>query len=190
MIATLVSTIVCTGVMQFQVNIENVCQAKIAPMRFFCPGPTTFFTAAVLWGTIGPIKVFGHQGQYKELLLGFPAGIVLTVAVYFLVKKFPKNRYIRQFHPVAFWYGGLNWAPYSFSYAMPSIPIAILSWLWVKTRFLAFWSKVSLPPPTPFSNSTLTYNTVQLCSLCRFLGRHRPQRCPSVLFCQLDPQRG
>jgi len=154
MIATLVSTIVCTGVMQFQVNIENVCQAKIAPMRFFCPGPTTFFTAAVLWGTIGPIKVFGHQGQYKELLLGFPAGILLTVIVYFLVKKFPKNRYIRQFHPVAFWYGGLNWAPYSFSYAMPSIPIAILSWLWVKSRFLAFWSKVS-PPDGPLSSAVL-----------------------------------
>ncbi|KAM7211152.1 putative opt oligopeptide transporter [Rhypophila decipiens] len=126
MVATLVSTFVCTGVINFQVNIENVCQ-KNAPMRFFCPGPNTFFTASVLWGTIGPIKVFGHQGQYKELLLGFPAGILLTVALYLCLKKWPKNRIIRQFHPVAFWYGPLAWAPYSFSYAMPSIPIALLS---------------------------------------------------------------
>ncbi|KAK3331417.1 OPT oligopeptide transporter [Apodospora peruviana] len=140
MVATMVSTFVCTGVINFQVNIENVCQ-KNAPMRFFCPGPNTFFTASVLWGTIGPIKVFGYQGQYKELLLGFPFGIVLTVALYFVLKRFPKNRLLRQFHPVAFWYGGINWAPYSFSYAMPSIPIALLSWWYVRSRYLAFWSK-------------------------------------------------
>jgi len=142
MVATLVSTFVCTGVINFQVDIENVCQ-KSAPMRFFCPGPNTFFTASVLWGTIGPIKVFGHQGQYKELLLGFPLGIVVTVVLYFLLKRFPKNRTLRQFHPVAFWYGALNWAPYSFSYAMPSIPIALVSWVYIRSRYLAFWSKVS-----------------------------------------------
>jgi len=33
----------------------------------------TFFTASVLWGTIGPVKVFGRHGQYAWLLLGFPS---------------------------------------------------------------------------------------------------------------------
>lgn len=150
MIATFISTFVCTGVIAFQVNIENICQPN-APMRFYCPGPTTFFTASVLWGTIGPLKVFGHKGQYKELLLGFPIGIVLTVVLYFLLKRFPKNRLLRQFHPVAFWYGGINWAPYSFSYAMPSIPISILSWIYVRKRYLAFWSKYNFVLSAAFS---------------------------------------
>ncbi|KAM7191832.1 OPT oligopeptide transporter [Rhypophila sp. PSN 637] len=164
MIATLVSTFVCTGVINFQVNIENVCQTN-APMRFFCPGPNTFFTASVLWGTIGPIKVFGHQGQYKELLLGFPAGIVLTVALYLCLKKWPKNRLIRQFHPVAFWYGPLAWAPYSFSYAMPSIPIALLSWVYIRNRYLAFWSKYNFVLSAAFSAGVAIAGIIMLFSV-------------------------
>ncbi|ORY65133.1 OPT oligopeptide transporter [Pseudomassariella vexata] len=150
MIATLVSTFVSTGVMQFQINIENVCQPN-APMRFLCPGPNTFFTASVLWGTIGPIKMFGHQGQYGALLLGFPLGVITTVLFFLLAKLFPRNRHLRQVHPVALWYGGLNWAPYSFSYLWPSVPIAWLSWIYVKSRYLAFWSKYNFVLSAAFS---------------------------------------
>ncbi|KAK2048969.1 OPT oligopeptide transporter [Colletotrichum somersetense] len=150
MVATLISTFVCTGVMNFQVNIPNVCTSS-APMRFLCPGPNTFFTASILWGTIGPIKVFGHQGQYNYLLLGFPIGILLPVAFYFLIKYLPRNRYLRQFHPVALFYGGVNWAPYSFSYAWPAVPIAWLSWIYVRNRYLAFWSKYNFVLSASFS---------------------------------------
>jgi len=140
MVATLISTFVTTGVLQIQLDIEGVCTPD-APMRFYCPGPNTFYTAAVLWGTIGPIKVFGHQGQYGWLLMGFPLGIITVLGFYFLHRKFPKNRIIRQLHPVALWYGGLNWVPYSFSYAWPAVPIAWWSWIWMRNRYLAFWSK-------------------------------------------------
>ncbi|GKT89097.1 OPT oligopeptide transporter [Colletotrichum tofieldiae] len=123
MLATLISTFVCTGVMNFQIQIPDVCTPN-APMRFFCPGPTTFFTAAVLWGTIGPIKVFGHQGQYNYLLLGFPIGIILPAAFYFLI---------------------------NFSYAWPAVPIAWLSWIYVRNRYLAFWSKYNFVLSASFS---------------------------------------
>jgi len=49
MIATLISTFVCTGVLNFQMNqIEDVCTAT-QKNHFTCPGINTFFTAAVLW---------------------------------------------------------------------------------------------------------------------------------------------
>jgi len=41
-------------------------------------------------------------------------------------------------------YGGLNWSPYSFSYLWPSVPVAWLSWIYIRSRYLAFWSKVSI----------------------------------------------
>lgn len=78
-------------------------------MRFFCPGPNTFFTAAVLWGTIGPQKVFGPTGQYGVLLLGFPLGVVVTLLVWAAIKYTPArwgySKYLRQLHPVAMFYG-------------------------------------------------------------------------------------
>ncbi|KAH6659271.1 OPT oligopeptide transporter [Truncatella angustata] len=150
MVGTLISTFVATAVMQYQINIENIC-TKAAPMRMTCPGPTTFFTASVLWGTIGPIKVFGPQGQYGPLLLGFPFGILAVLIFWGLVKKFPRSRWLRQVHPVAIWYGGLNWAPYGFSYMWPQVPVAWLSWIYIKPRYLAFWSKYNFVLSAAFS---------------------------------------
>ncbi|KAF3024152.1 hypothetical protein E8E14_007550 [Neopestalotiopsis sp. 37M] len=150
MIGTLVSTFVATAVMQYQINIEGICTSA-APMRMTCPGTNTFFTASVLWGTIGPIKVFGPQGQYGPLLLGFPLGALVVLIYWGCTKKFPNNRFIRQIHPVAIWYGGLNWAPYGFSYIWPAAPIAWLSWIYVKQRYLAFWSKYNFVLSAAFS---------------------------------------
>ncbi|KAI1874910.1 uncharacterized protein JN550_002339 [Neoarthrinium moseri] len=150
MVGTLISTFVATAVMQYQINIENICTPK-APMRLTCPGPSTFFTASVLWGTIGPIKVFGPEGQYGMLLLGFPLGAIMVVLYWLATKKWPSSRWLRQVHPVALWYGGLNWAPYGFSYIWPSAPIAWLSWIYIKPRYLAFWSKYNFVLSAAFS---------------------------------------
>ena len=47
MVATGVSTLVCTGVLNFQLNgIKNVCTSE-AVFNMSCPGINTFFTAAV-----------------------------------------------------------------------------------------------------------------------------------------------
>ncbi|EAA32547.2 hypothetical protein GE21DRAFT_5522 [Neurospora crassa] len=164
MVATLISTFICTGVLNFQVNIENICQTN-APMRFFCPGINTFFTAAVLWGTIGPVKVFGIHGQYKWLLLGFPIGLCIPVIFWLIIRKFPRNKFIRQFHPVALFYGALNWAPYSMSYCWPAVPIAWLSWIYVRNRYLAFWSKYNFVLSAAFSAGIALSGIVMLFSV-------------------------
>jgi len=78
MIATLVSGVICTGLLNYQMNeIEGVCTAE-QKNRYTCPGNNTFFTASVLWGTIGPPKLFGKGGQYTAMLIGFPVGLVFS----------------------------------------------------------------------------------------------------------------
>ncbi|GJN71902.1 hypothetical protein PLICBS_005971 [Purpureocillium lilacinum] len=128
------------GIMMYQINIKNVCTDD-APSRFYCPDNNTFMLASVFWGVIGPLKVFGINGQYKWLLLGFPLGIVFTSAMYGLQKAFPRTRWLRQIHPVILLSGGLNWAPYSFSYMWPAVPVAWASWIYIRSRYLAFWSR-------------------------------------------------
>ncbi|ATY66001.1 oligopeptide transporter [Cordyceps militaris] len=141
MIATLVSTLVCIGVLNFQMtNIRAVC-TEDARYKLTCPGVNTFFTASVLWGTVGPKKVFGHQGQYSEMLIGFPLGVLIVVVFWCLNKKFPHWAWTRQIHPVAIMYGGIVWAPYNMSYIWPSVPIAYFSWIYLKSRYVGLWSK-------------------------------------------------
>jgi OPT family oligopeptide transporter len=147
MIATVISSLVCTGVLNFQMNqIEDVC-TPTQKDHYTCPGINQFFTAAVLWGTIGPKKVFGRGGQYTALLVGFPIGFLLPFVIYYAQKKFPKQSWLRQTHPVVMLYGAIIWAPYNLSYIWPAVPISWLSMVYMKKRFLAFWSKVCLPYP-------------------------------------------
>lgn len=141
MVATFVSTLVCVGVLNFQlVHIKNVCTEE-AKFKLTCPGVNTFFTSSVLWGTVGPTRTFGHQGQYSEMLVGFPLGVVVVVAIWLLNRKFPHWAWTRQIHPVALMYGGIVWAPYNMSYIWPSVPIAYFSWIYLKSRYVGLWSK-------------------------------------------------
>jgi OPT family small oligopeptide transporter len=141
MVATFVSTLVCVGVLNFQLmHIEGVCTPK-ADYKLTCPGVNTFFTASVLWGTVGPSKIWGHNGQYSETLIGFPLGVAIVLFFWFIGKKKPNWTWTRQIHPVAIMYGGIVWAPYNMSYVWPSVPIAYFSWIYLKTRYLGLWSK-------------------------------------------------
>jgi len=151
MIATIVSTFVCTGLLNYQMNgIPGVCTPH-QENRYTCPGINTFFTAAVLWGTIGPKKVFGSGGQYTALLVGFPIGALLPV-LFWLAQRRWKARWLRQIHPVAVLYGPLAWAPYNMSYVIPQIPIAWLSWIYIRNRFLGLWSKYNFVLSAAFSS--------------------------------------
>ena len=144
MVATFLSTLVCIGVLNFQMlTIDGVCTPD-AQYKLTCPGVNTFFTASVLWGTVGPDKIWGRNGQYSETLIGFPLGVAVVVIFWLLNTKLPNHTWTRQIHPVAFMYGGIVWAPYNMSYVWPSVPIAYFSWIYLKSRYLGLWSKVRL----------------------------------------------
>ncbi|KAK6222197.1 opt oligopeptide transporter [Colletotrichum tabaci] len=150
MIATFISTLVCLAVLKFQFSIENIC-TEDAANKFTCPGVNTFFTASVLWGTVGPKKIWGAGGQYTATLLGFPLGVFIVLFFWGLNKTFPKWKWVRQIHPVAIMYGCLVWAPYNMSFVWPSVPIAYFSWVFLKGRFLGFWSKYNFVLSAAFS---------------------------------------
>lgn len=146
MVPTLVSTFVCVAIVQYQVHLPDVCTEN-APYRFYCPGINTFFTAAVLWGTVGPKKMWGVGGQYIETLVGFPLGVAGVVLVWSLGKKFPRSKLLRNIHPVVLFNGGLIWAPYNLAYIWPAVPVGWFSWVFLKGRYLGLWSKVRIHRP-------------------------------------------
>ncbi|KAL6352776.1 hypothetical protein LRP88_13249 [Fusarium phalaenopsidis] len=150
MVPTLVSTFVYVGILQYQMHLENICTPN-APYRFTCPSLNSFFTSAVLWGTIGPRKLFGPGGQYVETLVGFPVGVLVVVIFWWLGKKYPKNRIIRSTHPVVLLKGGHVWAPYNIGYLLPAVPIAWFSWMYIKKRYLGLWAKYNYILAAAFS---------------------------------------
>jgi OPT family small oligopeptide transporter len=150
-IATVVSTCVAMAILNWQVTgIKGVCTPE-AQAKFYCPGHSTFFTASVIWGTLGPSKMYGKGGPYFVLLFGFIIGAVLPLPFYFLAKRFPDSKTIRGFHITAFLSGGLSWAPYNLSHSWPTVPVAYFFQIYVRKHHLAWWQKYNYVLSTAFT---------------------------------------
>lgn len=188
--ATLVSTFVCVGVLNFQMNkIEGVCTPTQAN-HFTCPGINTFFTAAVLWGTIGPRRVFGVGGQYSWTLMAFPIGLLFPLPFWYFRRKYPRNAALRNLHPVILLVGNLMWAPYNLAYCIAGVPIGWLSMIWVKRRFLAFWSKYNVSPNLPESTRETDADYFILALSSTSLRPHFPPPSPSLPSSNSSPSHG
>ncbi|PKS13115.1 hypothetical protein jhhlp_000457 [Lomentospora prolificans] len=153
LVATLLSTLVCTGVQVYQMHkIPDVCNDD-APMDLLCWTIDSIYTSSIFWGTIGPKRIWGPNGIYTETLIGFPLGAAGVLVIYLISTKLSKWAWLRQVHPVALIYGGILWAPYNMSYMWPAVPISWLSWIYFKKRFLGLWSKYNFTLSAAFSTA-------------------------------------
>ncbi|SPO05347.1 related to sexual differentiation process protein isp4 [Cephalotrichum gorgonifer] len=149
--AALVSTFVCTGVLSYQMkHVEGVCTPE-AEMSMYCQNIDSLFTSTVFWGSVGPGRLWGPGGMYTETLVGFPLGVLAVVACWWLGRVERVRGWMRGVHPVALVYGGLSWAPYNMSYVWPAVPVGWLSWVYLRRRFLAMWSKYNYVLSAAFS---------------------------------------
>ena len=138
MFATLVSTFICTAILNYQMmEIPGVCTLG-QKNHFTCPGINTLFANSILWGTIGPRKMLGAGGIYNGLLWCFLIGALLPIPFYFLGRKWKVFQY---FHVPVFLYGGLIWAPYNLANIWPAVPVAWFFNYYIKKRYLGWWSK-------------------------------------------------
>jgi len=148
--ATIVSSFVCIAILNFQMTkIAGVCTPDQVD-HFTCPGINTFFTASVLWGTLGPKRMFGAGGIYNSLLYCFLIGAVIPIPFYFMRKRFKVIEYL---HLPVLLAGGLNWAPYNLANIWPAVPVAYVFNVWIKKRYVAWWSKYNYITTTAFSSA-------------------------------------
>ncbi|KAG0630581.1 hypothetical protein M758_1G189400 [Ceratodon purpureus] len=76
-------------------SIPNICEAEILPANspWTCPSDQVFFDASVIWGLIGPKRMFGKLGNYNAVNWFFLAGAVAPVPFWILHKIFPKKKW-------------------------------------------------------------------------------------------------
>lgn len=138
-VSTLVFSFVSLGVVNLTMNtIENYCHPR-QPQKFTCPNSTTFYASSVLWGVIGPKKVF--NGLYPVLRWCFLIGFLLVFPAVLVQKKWKNNKFVKSFSPVLVIGGFLNYAPYNLSYYTPGLIAAYFFMLFIRTRYFSWWSK-------------------------------------------------
>ncbi|MQM14203.1 hypothetical protein Taro_047133 [Colocasia esculenta] len=113
-------------------SIENICdvEALHPDSPWTCPKYRVTFDASVIWGLIGPGRLFGHGGLYRNLVWLFLIGAVLPVPVWVLSKMYPEQKWIPLINIPVISYG--------FAGMPPATPTNIASWLVTGTIFNYF----------------------------------------------------
>ncbi|CAI0437590.1 unnamed protein product [Linum tenue] len=123
----LIGTIVATTV-QFATtwwilsSIKNICDPKKLPVGspWTCPGYDVFYSSSIIWGVVGPLRIFNDRGVYPQMNWFFLLGTLAPVPIWLLSRKYPEKKWIRQIYMPVFIssMGGL----------LPAKPIHYLSW--------------------------------------------------------------
>jgi len=127
-VAALIASFVVVGVQNWMFgNIEGMCEPGQAD-SFTCPGIKVFGTASLIWGGIGPTRIFSN-GLYQPLLWFFLIGALLPLPFYFIAKKYPLSGWKYVNIPVFF--TGMGAMP-------PATGINFSSWFMVGITFMYF----------------------------------------------------
>ncbi|CAM0135682.1 hypothetical protein VKS41_005340 [Umbelopsis sp. WA50703] len=70
-------------------TVPHICTPEAYP--FTCNQAQTFYSASIIWGAIGPARMFASGSPYQSMLWFFLVGLVLPVPFYFLAKKYPQS---------------------------------------------------------------------------------------------------
>ena len=134
-----IASFIQLGVLNFQLNggIRDYCSPTNA-QKFTCPNGRTFYSASVLWGVIGPKKVF--TGLYPILQWCFLIGFLLAFPC-IVMKKYAPRKYMKYFEPSVIIGGCLHYAPYNLSYYIPGFYVAFVFMHYVRKRYEAWWQK-------------------------------------------------
>ncbi|CAI7619675.1 unnamed protein product [Penicillium crustosum] len=137
-LATLIGAIVQCGVTVFMITrIEGVCTPE-AEGNFICPHGKVTYSSSLIWGAVGPGRLFSSGEIYSNLLWFFLVGPAVVVITYLLGRRWKFANYVSW--PVAF--GAMSQVP-------PATGISFSSW-WIvnlifngvlRRRKPAWWSK-------------------------------------------------
>ncbi|PIN12273.1 hypothetical protein CDL12_15110 [Handroanthus impetiginosus] len=77
-------------------TIENICDVKALHPEspWTCPKFRYVYDTSIIWGLIGPKRLFGPEGTYRNLIWLFLVGAILPIPVWILSKVFPGKKWI------------------------------------------------------------------------------------------------
>ncbi|XP_058217153.1 oligopeptide transporter 4-like isoform X1 [Rhododendron vialii] len=77
-------------------SIVDICQDELLPENspWTCPGDRVFFDASVIWGLVGPKRIFGSLGIYSAMNWFFVFGAAGPIVVWLFHKTFPNQSWI------------------------------------------------------------------------------------------------
>lgn len=119
--------------------ITDVCSTDQVS-NFTCPNARVFFNASIIWGVIGPERMFSAGQFYNKLMYFFVLGAGLPIFSWAVLKKWPNSilRFINW--PVFFSGTGLIPPATPYNYATYCMVGIFFGWF-VRKRWFHWWTK-------------------------------------------------
>ncbi|GLJ24526.1 hypothetical protein SUGI_0468620 [Cryptomeria japonica] len=98
MVGTSVAALVYMGTAWWMIdNVPNLCNTAVLPDNspWVCPVDQVFYDASVVWGLIGPRRIFGSLGPYGAVNWGFLIGAIAPILAWLLQKMWPEKTWIK-----------------------------------------------------------------------------------------------
>ncbi|KAK3007952.1 hypothetical protein RJ639_013365 [Escallonia herrerae] len=78
-------------------TVDNICDThKLAEgSPWTCPGDDVFYNASIIWGVVGPQRMFGSLGLYAKMNYFFLFGVLAPLPAWILSCIFPEKKWIR-----------------------------------------------------------------------------------------------
>jgi OPT family oligopeptide transporter len=78
-------------------SVEHICETDLLPegSPWTCPGDDVFYNASIIWGVVGPLRMFTKYGVYKEMNWFFLIGFLAPFPVWLLSHKYPNHKWIK-----------------------------------------------------------------------------------------------
>ncbi|RHN58036.1 putative oligopeptide transporter, OPT superfamily [Medicago truncatula] len=144
LVGTLVASSVYFGTAWWLLTtIPHICDKSMLPdgSPWTCPGDEVFYNASIIWGIVGPKRMFTKDGIYPGLNWFFLIGLLAPVPVWLLARKYPNRKWIELVNmPIII--AGAKGIP-------PARSISYISWgvvgiffnIYVYKKFKVWWAR-------------------------------------------------
>ncbi|QSZ35659.1 hypothetical protein DSL72_006781 [Monilinia vaccinii-corymbosi] len=138
--ASVLATAAQTGVLRWMIgHIPDLCSPKNT-QRFTCPSAKVTYNASLIWGTIGPQRMFQPGQVYNRIMYFFLIGPIVTVLVYAIYRRYPSS-WVRYINVPVFFNAAGNIPPANTSqYSLWFIFGFIFNYL-IRKRAFAWWKR-------------------------------------------------
>ncbi|KAI8576592.1 hypothetical protein K450DRAFT_256344 [Umbelopsis ramanniana AG] len=160
------------GIVNYVV-LKIILAAKRPVLQGIIPDPTgqwtgrsssIFYASSIIWGAVGPARLFGPDSQFPGMNWAFLVGIVLPLPFWFLYKRFPKSKIPWKMVNVPVILGGAGFAPQvPTNILITSFICGFVSQFYLYRRHHSWWAKYNYVLSAALDSGTF------ICSLFIFI---------------------
>ncbi|KAF5704858.1 OPT family small oligopeptide transporter [Fusarium globosum] len=121
-------------------HVKDICESD-QPNKYTCPQGRVNFSSSIVWGAVGPARLYSVGKIYAGLLHLFWLGALLPLVTFFLKKRYPNSKLLRNLHWPLFFAGTGNVPPATGINYSSAFAVSFIFNKWIRGKYPHWWAK-------------------------------------------------